>query len=109
MFSSKRTPFYDTFYGIQVKFHLTVPDRHYGSYRTVIRKDVYDEVDGNRSLQFLVDVYDVGCGDEVFVLIDMEEIPQDYLIERGALGYAFNSTWNSKFSDYIPKKRGGNL
>ena len=86
-----------------------MPDRHYGSYRTVIRKDVYDEVEGNRALQFLVDVYDVGCGDQVFVLIDMEEISQDFLTELGVFGNAHCSKWESKFKNYIPKSHGGNL
>lgn len=109
MFSSKKTPFYDSFYGKEAHFLLHEPDRHYGSYRRVIRKDVYDEKEGNRALQFLIDVYDVGCGDEVFVLIDMEEIPQDWLIERGTLGGAFECRWQSKFKAYIPKNRGGTL
>lgn len=109
MFSSKKTPFYDSFYGKEAHFLLTVPHRHYGSYRRVIRKDVYDEKEGNRAIQFLVDVYDVGCGDEVFVLIDMEEIPQDYLIEKGIFGENQNATWSSKFKAYIPKSHGGYL
>lgn len=105
MFSSKRTPFYDSFYGKEAHFLLHAPDRHFGTYRTVIRKDVYGENDGNRTLQFLVDVYDVGCGDQVFVLIDMEEVPQEWLINMGAE----RIHWQSKFKDYIPKSRGGNL
>lgn len=109
MFSSKRTPFYDSFYGKEAHFLLHAPDRYYGVHRTVVRKDVYDEINGNRSLQFLVDIYDVGCGDQMFVLIDMEEISQDHIIERGIFGEVHNSKWKSKFKEYIPKSRGGYL